>query len=96
MAQHTATLAPVRMAGGWHVETHVGGRRVATLSEFPTEADARAWAYLLAAAPDLLAALKRIVAAWESIDQDTQVPDEINDDDAWIRAATAIARAEGR
>ncbi|MES2342351.1 MAG: hypothetical protein V4597_11780 [Pseudomonadota bacterium] len=63
------------------------GARGRTLDE------AQANARLIAAAPDLLATLRQLVADWDSVDERAQVPDEINDDDHWAAARAAIARA---
>lgn len=59
--------------------------------------EARANAALIAAAPDLLAALKTVVAKWDSIPEDVQVPDEINDDDdwQWDQARAALEKVKG-
>lgn len=57
---------------------------------------ARANATLIAAAPALLAALQQLVADWDSLENvrpAPQVPDEINDDDHWKAARSAIAKA---
>jgi hypothetical protein len=45
------------------------------------------------AAPDLLAALKQIVADWDSVDPFVEVPDEINIDGHWNAARAALAKA---
>jgi hypothetical protein len=45
------------------------------------------------AAPDLLAALKQIVADWDSVDPFVEVPDEINIDRHWNAARAALAKA---
>lgn len=52
-------------------------------------------ARLIAAAPELLAALKQIVGDWNTVSPDAPVPDEINVDDHWAAARAAIAKAEG-
>lgn len=52
--------------------------------------------YLFAAAPELLAALKRVWADWQAVPEDVQVPDEINDGATWLLVEMAIAKAEGR
>lgn len=59
----------------------------------PSEAIANA--KLIAAAPMLLNALRSIVRAWESVPEDTLVPEEINVDSLWKKARKAIAKAEG-
>lgn len=53
-----------------------------------------ATAHLVAAAPELLEALGQIVSAWESIDPNELVPEEINVDDLWDAARAAIAKAK--
>lgn len=50
---------------------------------------------LIAAAPELLHALKSVLAAWKSVPGNAQVPDEINDDDLWEMIESAIDKAEG-
>lgn len=52
-------------------------------------------ANLIAAAPDLLAALEQIVHDWHSVHPSAQVPDQINDDKHWDAARAAIAKAKG-
>src|ERR1700689_1754334 len=52
-------------------------------------------ANLIAAAPELLAALMQIVADWDNVDPNVQVPDEINVDDHWEAARDAIVKALG-
>lgn len=53
-------------------------------------------ARLMAAAPELLAALATLVSAWESVSPRVQVPDEINVDSHWNAARNAIAKAKGK
>lgn len=53
-------------------------------------------AQLIAAAPELLKALKIIVGQWESLPETIQVPDLININEMWDAARSIIARAEGR
>ena len=55
----------------------------------------KANALLIAAAPDLLELLKQIQAAWLSIPENVQVPDELNSDYFWLMVKDAIAKAEG-
>jgi hypothetical protein len=55
-----------------------------------TECESQANAHLISAAPDLLAALKRMVAITNGKGKDTDWFA------AWSQADTAIARAEGR
>jgi hypothetical protein len=50
---------------------------------------------LISAGPDLLNALETIVAAWESIPPSDQVNDEMNVDEFWEVARSAIAKAKG-
>lgn len=50
-------------------------------------------AALVAAAPDLLAALTAIRDAWRSIPETAPVPEEINADILWEAADAAIAKA---
>lgn len=50
-------------------------------------------ARVLDTAPDLLAALKQLVADWESVDPRRQVPDEISIDEHWDAARAALAKA---
>jgi hypothetical protein len=57
------------------------------------EADSNA--RLIAAAPCLLAALKQLVADWESVPENARVPDEINTDEHWDAARSAIKKAMG-
>lgn len=57
---------------------------------------AKADALLIAAAPDLLAALQQIVKDWDSVDPCEPVPDEINEDSHWESARAAIAKALGQ
>lgn len=57
--------------------------------------EAAANARLFAAAPDLLAVLARVVAAWESIPECDQVPEEMNDDDMWDEVRRVITKAKG-
>ncbi len=52
-------------------------------------------ARLIAAAPDLLAALEQIVKDLESVNERDPVPDEINEDSHWAAARAAIAKAKG-
>jgi hypothetical protein len=42
----------------------------------------------------MLRILKQMVAAWESIPEDTPVPDEINVNEMWDEAKAIIAEAE--
>lgn len=51
-----------------------------------------------AAAPDLYDQLKTLLKKWESIDESSPVPDELNDTDnwSWDEARAAIAKAEGK
>lgn len=67
-----------------------GKKRVAVLDERDEKT-----AKIFAAAPELLTVLKTLVAQWDSISPSKAVPDEINDDDTWDAARTAIAKAEG-
>lgn len=60
------------------------------------EAESRANARLIAAAPELLAALKQIRADWAAIGDERQAPDEINVNEHWDAVDAAIAKAEGR
>jgi hypothetical protein len=53
-------------------------------------------ARLIAAAPEMLEALKTILADWEAIPEDEQVPDEINVNEHWDAVRAAIAKAEGK
>lgn len=46
------------------------------------------------AAEQLLAALKQIVADWDSVPEDDPLPDEINDTDHWDAARAALRAAE--
>ncbi len=57
--------------------------------------DGKANAALIAAAPDLLAALEQLVVDWESVSPSDQVPDEINKDSHWDAARAAVAKAKG-
>lgn len=45
---------------------------------------------------ELLRVLKRILADWESVPEDAQVPDEINDNDHWDAVRAVIAQTEGK
>jgi hypothetical protein len=45
------------------------------------------------AAPDLLAALKQLVADWDSVDPFVEVPEKINIDGHWNAARAALAKA---
>jgi hypothetical protein len=62
----------------------------------PDREEAEANARLIAAAPELLAALKALIIDWDAIDSDAQVPEEINDNAHWKAARAAIAKVEGR
>lgn len=48
------------------------------------------------AAPTALDVLRRIVAAWESVPEDAQVPEAINVDELWDTARFVIDGAQGR
>lgn len=80
----------------WHVESNdartliygARGEVICDTSEQETEAEARANNRLIAAAPELLAALRVIVERWDS-DEIGQVDGEFIDD-----ARIAIAKAE--
>lgn len=50
---------------------------------------------VMAAAPELLAALVQIVRDWDSVSETARVPDEINDTSHWDAARAAIAKAAG-
>jgi len=52
-------------------------------------------ARLIAAAPDLLAALEQIETAWDSIPECDQVPEQLNDNSMWDEIRAAIAKAKG-
>ena len=60
----------------------------------PTQMEANA--RLISAAPELFDALKALLADWQAVDPDEQVPDAINVDGHWEAARAAIAKAEGR
>lgn len=77
-----STALHMKMKGGRPTE-----KLVAALSALHASQESRR---------DLLDALKAIVAAWDAVDPNVQVPDEINDDDLWEDARAAIAKAEGR
>lgn len=51
---------------------------------------------LILAAPAMLKALRKLVANWDAVSTDVQVPDEINVDEDWDAARAALAQAEGR
>ncbi len=61
----------------------------------PSVDQADAAVQLALAAPDLLAALREIVARWDSLTIEP-VPDQINANDLWDNARAAIAKAEGK
>lgn len=50
-------------------------------------------AALFAAAPDLLAALRQLIADWDAVPESLSVPDAINENDHWAAARAAIAKA---
>lgn len=65
--------------------------RYARVDAGPTS---QADAILIAAAPDLLAALEQIVSDWDSVDPNELVPDNINTDEHWESARDAIRKAK--
>lgn len=71
---------------------HASGRFI----EVPKGPNTKAIAALISAAPDLLAALTKVLTEWDSIPANQPVPEEVNNDDTWSAVRAAIAKAEGR
>ena len=85
-----------------HAETAHAWKYIATVKandEGSTQvsvAEAEANARLIAASPDLLAALEWALQAWDAIGGDVQIPDSMNDEGRWEAIRAALARARGQ